>query len=120
MGRTHIGSCDFALNFYNYDTTWWDKNLTHWNLTDADHKYTIPFMQRAQSMIEARGEELKLVITPWSPPPWMKSNLSMTCLIPLSWFCYLKTEYEPVMAEYLSKYVTALKANGIKPWALTP
>ena len=71
-------------------------------------------------MIEARGEEMKLVITPWSPPGWMKSNRRMTCLIPLSFFCYLRKEYEPVMANYLSKYVFALKANGIYPWALTP
>lgn len=120
MGRTHIGSCDFSLDFYNYDETKGDTDLTHFNLTDSDYKYTIPFMQRAQKMIKARGESMKLVITPWSPPEWMKSNRSMTCLIPLSFFCYLRKEFEPVMANYLSKYVTALKANGIDPWALTP
>jgi len=47
MGRTHIGSCDFSLDFYNYDETKGDTDLTHFNLTDSDYKYTIPFMQRA-------------------------------------------------------------------------
>ena len=68
MGRLTIGSCDFSLEYYNYDDTKGDTNLTHFNISHDEAKI-IPFVQRA---IEAANTSLHLVASPWSAPAWMK------------------------------------------------
>jgi len=121
MGRTHIGSCDFSMEFYDYNNVSGDVSMQHFNLTSYDMERVIPFIKRAQDMIQTElNETLKLLITPWSPPGWMKTNGQVTCLIPLGDYCVLQEKFRDAMSLYLSKYIGALKGYGIPTWALTP
>ena len=41
MGRLTIGSCDFSLEYYNYDDTKGDTNLTHLTYPMTKQNYTL-------------------------------------------------------------------------------
>lgn len=45
FARTHIGSCDFALEPYTYQRQLGDYNMTTFNMS-RDHQLLIPFIQR--------------------------------------------------------------------------
>ena len=116
MGRLTIGSCDFSLEYYNYDDTKGDTNLTHFNISHDEAKI-IPFIQRA---IEAANTSLHLVASPWSAPAWMKKNGHMNCDLG-PWTCVLKDEpdIQQAWAKYFSKYLDAYKRNKINIWGIT-
>ena len=48
MARLPIGSCDFSLENYNYDSVDGDVNLTHFSI-DHDKQNIIPFIKKANS-----------------------------------------------------------------------
>jgi glucosylceramidase len=107
--RTHINSCDFGLGSYAYDMVDGDTTLKHFTI-ERDQKALIPMIQAAQ---KAAGGKLKLFASPWSPPPWMKTNGDM---------CHggqLKPEYRAVWCEYYIRYLKAYKEAGIDIWGLT-
>ena len=72
LARTNINSCDFSNDTYTYVTAN-DKDLTTFNLAH-DEKYKIPFIKEVQ---KAANNNLKLFVSPWSPPAWMKDNNDM-------------------------------------------
>eukprot|EP00930_Biecheleria_cincta_P047416 TRINITY_DN3286_c0_g1_i2.p1 TRINITY_DN3286_c0_g1~~TRINITY_DN3286_c0_g1_i2.p1 ORF type:complete len:588 (+),score=92.12 TRINITY_DN3286_c0_g1_i2:68-1831(+) len=116
MGRTHINSCDFSLSSYSFDDVDGDVHLTHFD-TDLqrDQQSLIPFIKRAQAKVKSEGGELKILASPWSPPWWMKQNKNMnksstTCLVP---------EYRKVWAQYIAKWMTSYKQQGISMWGMT-
>jgi glucosylceramidase len=117
-GRLTIGSCDYSLNYYNYDDTANDSSLQNFSITH-DEAEIIPFIRRAQETAAATGRELRFVSTPWSPPGWMKTNGRMSCfpLGPLD--CALLPQFESAWALYLSKYLTAYESAGVNVWAIT-
>ncbi|WP_100627392.1 glycoside hydrolase family 30 protein [Algoriphagus formosus] len=63
-------------------------------------------------MILAINPKIKLMASPWSPPKWMKDNKD-------SRGGSLLEEFEPAYAQYLVKYIQAMKAEGINIDALT-
>lgn len=69
MGRVHINSCDFALENYTYVEDG-DRELKTFDIS-RERQWVIPLIRDA---IKARGGEIKLLASPWSPPAWMKSN----------------------------------------------
>jgi glucosylceramidase len=86
-----------------------DKELNSFD-TKKDEEYKIPFIKKA---ISASGNGLKLFISPWSPPAWMKDNNKMLHggrLLP---------EYYQSWANYYVKYIQALESQGIPVWGLT-
>ena len=109
MCRTTIASCDFAGETYSYDDTPGDKDLKNFTIAH-DLKNRIPFIKRA---IAASGGRLKLFASPWSPPPWMKTNGVMPD------GGKLKPEYDQAWADYYVKYLKAYAAEGIPLWGLT-
>lgn len=76
IGRVPMASCDFSTHEYSYDDVENDFDLVHFNLTEEDFKFKIPFILKAESLTD-KGEALKLFSTPWSAPGWMKSNGKM-------------------------------------------
>ena len=70
MTRTHIDSCDFALDMYEAMSDPEDTELKSFSL-ERDEKYIIPLIKAAQETI---GEPIDLMLTPWSPPAFMKTN----------------------------------------------
>jgi glucosylceramidase len=106
--RTHIHSCDFSLGNYTYVQNG-DTTLESFDIT-RDREALIPFIKGAQ---QVEGASFRLLATPWSPPPWMKTNGQMNgggSLLP---------KYRPVWAEYYVKYIRAYEQEGIPVWGLS-
>jgi len=99
--RTHIHSCDFALDAYTYVDEG-DKDLKTFNI-DRDRKYIIPMIKIAQAV----NPDLLLFASPWSPPAFMKDNRSMFK------GGRLLNEFYPAWAKYFSLYLKEYKKEGI-------
>lgn len=106
--RTHIGSCDFSLSTYDYAPDGGDTEMASFTI-DHDKEMLIPLIRDAMA---APGADFKIISSPWSPPPWMKNNMSSIngILLPM---------YYPAYALYLSKYLKAYLKEGIPIWGMT-
>jgi glucosylceramidase len=67
--RMPIGANDFSRNWYSYDETDGDFDLSDFRIAQ-DHDTLVPFIQAAQR----HQPQLRLWASPWSPPTWMKVN----------------------------------------------
>ena len=72
MGRTHINSCDFSLGNYALCEQE-DRKLTGFSI-ERDKKMLIPFIKEA---LNEASSPVLIMASPWSPPPWMKTNNQM-------------------------------------------
>lgn len=104
LGRTHINSCDFALNNYAYVEDETDTEFKTFDIS-RDCRYIIPMIKKAS---ELAGEELVLMSTPWSPPAFMKTNGEM------NHGGKLKEEYAELWAKYIARYIKEYAATGVK------
>jgi glucosylceramidase len=108
--RVSIGSSDLDARPFSYDDLppgQTDANLTKFSLA---HDYTavIPVLKE----ILAISPEIKILGSPWSPPPWMKDNHD-------SRGGSLKPEFYAAYAKYFVKYIQGMKAAGILIDAIT-
>ena len=71
--RVHMNSCDFSLGNYAHVETAGDVELAGFSIA-RDRRALLPFIRAAQA---AAGHALKLLVSPWSPPGWMKTNGEM-------------------------------------------
>jgi glucosylceramidase len=108
LGRTHIHSCDFALENYTYVEEN-DTELKTFSI-EREKKYVLPLIKDA---VKARGEELTILSSPWSPPAWMKTNNEM------NHGGKLKPEFYDTWALYYTKYIKAMESEGIPIWGIT-
>lgn len=108
LARTNINSCDFSSDTYTYVAEN-DVELKTFNL-NHDKKYKIPFIKQA---MQAAGGELSLLISPWSPPAWMKDNNSMVK------GGKLKSQFYQSWANYYVKFIKGYENLGVPIWALT-
>lgn len=107
--KTHINSCDFSSESYAYDEVEGDVPLRHFSVA-RDKKFRIPLIKEA---LRAAGPGLKLFVTPWSPPSWMKTNGEMLH------GGKLKPEYYSTWARYLVRFIQEYEKAGIAVWGLT-
>jgi glucosylceramidase len=116
MGRLTIGSCDFSMEYYNYDDEKGDVNLTHFNISHDEAKI-IPFILRA---MKKANRTMKFVASPWSAPAWMKKNNHMNCDLG-PWTCVLKDDaaIKTAWANYFAKYIDGYKSHGVDVWGIT-
>ncbi|CBQ69174.1 related to endo-1,6-beta-d-glucanase precursor [Sporisorium reilianum SRZ2] len=70
--------------------------------------YTIPVLVDALK----RNPRLKVILTPWSPPGFMKSNNTMDGGT-------LRTGFVDVLAQYYAQAAQAWTRAGVRPWAMT-
>ncbi|WP_026671723.1 glycoside hydrolase family 30 protein [Alkalihalobacterium bogoriense] len=108
LGRTHIHSCDFALENYTYVDEG-DKELASFSI-EREWKYVIPLIKEAMAIA---NEPLTILASPWSPPAWMKTNGEMNNggkLIP---------EYRQVWANYYVKYIKEMEKAGVPIWGVS-
>jgi glucosylceramidase len=97
--RTSIDSCDFALSQYEAaPTPGARQNLWH------DETYVIPYIKTAQEIAQTK---IDVMLTPWSPPAYMKSNGER------SHGGKLKPEFYQVWAEYIARYIAAYQSHGL-------
>jgi len=108
FARTNINSCDFSSDMYTYVKDG-DKSLASFNLSH-DEKFKIPLIKKAA---QASGNKLKLFVSPWSPPAWMKTNNDMLH------GGKLKEDYADAWANYYVKFIKAYEQKGIPIWGLT-
>eukprot|EP00405_Crypthecodinium_cohnii_P031489 CAMPEP_0206524106 /NCGR_PEP_ID=MMETSP0324_2-20121206/68004_1 /ASSEMBLY_ACC=CAM_ASM_000836 /TAXON_ID=2866 /ORGANISM="Crypthecodinium cohnii, Strain Seligo" /LENGTH=512 /DNA_ID=CAMNT_0054018645 /DNA_START=113 /DNA_END=1651 /DNA_ORIENTATION=+ len=118
VGRIHMNSCDFSPKNYNFDDVDGDVDLVHFDTSVAhDQEAMIPLVKDAQATAASRNAPpIKLLASPWSPPPWMKTNGKMDGSNKPG----LKDEYREAWAAYFSKWITAYKDQGVPIWAITP
>lgn len=108
LGRLHMNSCDFALGNYTYVAEG-DKDLSSFDISH-DREHIFPLVKAA---IDRRGEALGLLVSPWSPPAYMKTNGEM------NHGGKLKEEYYGLWAEYYARFLTELKKEGLTVKYLT-
>lgn len=106
IGASDLGRSDFSYSDLPPGTA--DPNLAHFNLAAGDQE-VVPVLQQILRINPA----VKIIASPWSAPPWMKSNSSFVA-------GKLKPEYYSAYARYFVKYVKAMRWHGIHISAVTP
>lgn len=109
MARSHIDSCDFSLDIYSAMDNANDTTMETFTL-HRDEQYIIPLLKAAQMK---RGEPLDLMLSPWSPPAFMKTNGDKTH------GGKLKPEFRGFWAEYICRYIKEYEKRGFKVNRLT-
>lgn len=108
--RLTIGASDFSTRDYSYDDTPGnvpDPTFRYFSIEPAK-KYVLPRTREALAI----NPDLKVMISPWSAPAWMKTTKSMIKgqLVP---------QYYPAFANYLAKTVRAFGREGVPVSMLT-
>jgi glucosylceramidase len=108
LTRTHINSCDFSLGSYDYLKEDYDTTLSSFSLSE-DKDDIIPIIQMAQE--HSKGG-FRIIASPWTAPPWMKTNKQ--------WFGgKLEREYYGSWSRYFSKYISEMRKENIDIWGVT-
>jgi glucosylceramidase len=108
LARTNIQSCDFSSGSYSYVS---DNDAALKTFSVAhDERYKIPLIKQAMA---AAGGKLKLFVSPWSPPAFMKDNNSVTG------GGKLKPEFAQAWANFYVKFIKTYEAKGIPVWGLS-
>lgn len=107
MCRTHIQSCDFALDSYTYMDDG-DEALKTFTI-ERDHRYILPYLKSALQT----APELLLFASPWSPPAWMKSNRDIRN------GGSLLERYYQTWADCFVKYLAAYQEQGVRFFGVT-
>ena len=107
LGRTHINSCDFSSASYTYVADG-DAALKSFSV-DPDRKFRIPFIQA----VLKKEPGLKIFVSPWSPPAWMKSNHDMLH------GGKLLSQFADSWARYYVRFIEEYRKAGIPIWGLT-
>lgn len=102
--RLHLDSCDFSLEQYEAMSDPGDRAMDGFSLERME-RYVLPMLRDAQ---EAAGRPLELMLSPWSPPAFMKTNGRR------EGGGKLKSEYRQFWAEYLCRYILELKNRGFR------
>jgi glucosylceramidase len=108
--RLTIGASDFSTEHYSFDDMpkgETDPALAHFSI-EPNRKAVLPTVKEALAI----NPQLRVMASPWSAPAWMKTTDS---LIQGS----LKPEAYAPFAQYLSRYVSAYRAEGVTIFALT-
>lgn len=109
MGRTHINSCDFSLSNYCACDDKEDGDFKSFTLK-REEQYIFPLIYDA---MDKAGQKLPLLLSPWSPPAYMKTNHSM------NGGGKLKENYYGRWAKYIAHYITEMKKREMNVRWLT-
>lgn len=126
--RQPLGSSDLAVTFYSYDdlcqqtakacTTpagQTDPELQHFSLAH-DQEYILPMLRKALAI----NPGIHVMITPWSPPGWMKTSGSMLGSNPETKEpSSLRPEFYNALAQYFVKTIEGYQAFGVPVWAMS-
>lgn len=107
--RVHMNSCDFALGNYAHVETPGDTVLHSFSI-ERDRQALLPFIRAAQGIAK---QPLKLLVSPWSPPAWMKSNGQMNQggkLLP---------EFRSAWARCYVRFIEEYEKEGVPVWAVS-
>lgn len=102
--RIHMDSCDFSTEMYEAMSNPEDTELKTFSF-ERTEKYIMPMLVDAQ---KEAGEPLELMLSPWSPPAFMKTNGQRT------YGGSIKPEYRQMWANYICRYITEFTKRGYK------
>ena len=107
--RVHMNSCDFAMGNYAHVEQAGDVELASFSI-DRDRQALLPFIQAAQRVA---AHPIKLLVSPWSPPAWMKDSGQMNLggrLLP---------QYRDAWARCYVRFIQAYEAEGVPVWGVS-
>ena len=102
--RTSLDSCDFSLSEYCAGSQ--DGSFS----IQRDETFIIPWIKKVKQLV---GTDLVIMLSPWSPPAFMKQNGQR------SHGGSLKAEYKEQWAGYICRYIEAYRKQGIPVQALS-
>lgn len=102
MVRIPIDSCDFSLGHYEAVENAQDSGFRDFQFERVE-KSILPLLDDAQ---EIYGNSLEIMLTPWSPPAYMKSNGERNN------GGELKPEYKKAWADYICRYIREYRNRG--------
>jgi glucosylceramidase len=108
--RLTIGASDFSRTDYSYDDApagERDPGLRRFSIEPA-RADLIPLLRQALRL----NPQLRIMASPWSAPGWMKTSRSLIK-------GGLEPEAYPYFADYLVRYVQAMRREGVPVFALT-
>ena len=107
--RVHMNSCDFSLGNYAHVEIDGDVDLEGFTI-DRDRRALLPFIQAA---LRVSAQPVKLLVSPWSPPAWMKSNGQMNHggkLLP---------RYRHAWARCFVRFIEEYRKEGVPVWGVS-
>jgi glucosylceramidase len=108
--RVSVGASDLDDEVFSYDDLEkgkTDPTLTNFSLV-ADDENLVPVLKE----ILAIAPDIRIMASPWSAPPWMKTNNSTKG-------GSLKPEFYDTYSRYLIKYIQEMSKRGITIDAIT-
>jgi glucosylceramidase len=108
--RLTVGASDFSRTHYSYDDTPGnapDPGLKYFSIAPA-RRDVLPRVREALAI----NRQLKVMISPWSPPAWMKTSKSLIK-------GQLEPQYYRAFANYLARTIEALGREGVPVSMLT-
>jgi glucosylceramidase len=108
--RLTVGASDFSPDHYSYDDTpdnSPDPELRHFSI-DYARRFVLPRTREALAI----NPELKVMISPWSAPAWMKTSKSLIK-------GQLAPQHYPAFANYLARVVEEFGREGVPVSMLT-
>lgn len=100
--RIPIDSCDFSISHYEADGDALDEAFERFSMERVEETI-FPLLDAAEA---AFGGKLDIMMTPWSPPAYMKTNGERNN------GGKLKTEYQARWAEYICRYIKEFRSRG--------
>jgi glucosylceramidase len=110
--RVHMNSCDFALGNYAHVEREDDFELASFSI-DRDRQALLPMILAAQRTVLKAGRELKLLVSPWSPPAWMKDSGRMND------GGRLRPDCRAAWAQCFVRFIRAYEAEGVPVWGVS-
>lgn len=107
--RIPIDSCDFSLEHYEAAGDEKDPEFSKFSFGRVE-KYILPMLEDAE---KAHGGKLEIMLSPWSPPAYMKTNGER------NHGGKLKESYRKRWAEYICRYIEEYRNRGFQVTMLT-
>lgn len=102
IARVPMDSCDFSVEMYEAMSDPADTALKSFS-TQRQFRYILPMLEDAR---EAAGGDLALMLSPWSPPAFMKDNGER------KHGGHLLPQYAEMWARYLCRYIREFRDRG--------
>ncbi len=107
--RVNLDSCDFCTDMYEAMSDPMDTALHSFSFSRTERDI-ISMLRDAQAAAE---KPIRLLLSPWSPPAFMKTNGQRIS------GGRLKPEYRAMWAEYLCRYITEFQKRGFTVQRIT-
>ncbi|WP_372755629.1 hypothetical protein [Mariniflexile sp.] len=108
--RTAVGASDFGIDAYSYSEVPGDYDMKHFSIA-REKNTVIPYIQKAIKY----NPDLKIFVSPWSPPGWMKYSgfMDKGNEFPEKNRLISDPKTYSAYALYFAKYIQAYKKEGI-------